>query len=249
MNIHPTALIEDGAVIGPDCDIQAYAVIHRHARLGKGVRVFPHAVIGGDPQDLGFESSTPSTAEIGDHAVIREHVTIHRSTKANGATVVGSHAYLMANAHVAHDCGVGDRVIMANAVLLAGHVTVGERSFIGGGAAIHQFVRIGAGVMVGGLSRITRDCPPFTMVAERDELIGFNVVGLRRRGISKATLAELKSCFASIYNQKADPVSNAGQLVQNAPPQSAEARAFVEFFLTGKRGFLRPRRQHNQASD
>jgi UDP-N-acetylglucosamine acyltransferase len=243
MNIHASAIIEPGAIIGTDCEIQAYAVIHRHARLGNGVKVFPHAVVGGDPQDLGFDGNTPSFVTIQDHCVLREHVTVHRSTQANGSTVVGAHSYLMANSHVAHDCQVGEHVILANAVLLAGHVQVADKTFIGGGAAIHQFVRIGAGAMIGGLARITRDCPPFGLVAERDELSGLNIVGLRRRKVTKSVLSELKQCYQFIYASGTDPVEQAAKLRQQRAAISAEAMTFVEFFYSSKRGFVRPNAQ------
>jgi len=249
MNIHPTAIIENGAVIGADCEIQAYAVIHKHARLGRHVRVFPHAVIGGDPQDLGFDPNTPSFVEIGDHCVLREHVTVHRATQPNKATLVGANSFLMASAHVAHDCVVEERVIMANAALLAGHVHVGERSFLGGGAAVHQFVRIGSGVMIGGLSRITLDCPPFTLVSERDELSGFNVVGLRRRGLSKSILNELKHYYSLIYRGLSDPRRTAALLLTESPPESSEAKLFLEFFLGGRRSVVRPRQPHHNSAD
>lgn len=239
MSIHPTAIVEDGAVLGADCVVHAYAVVTRHAILGDGVVVHPFAVIGGDPQDLGFDPKTRTFVRVGARTVLREHVTINRATKPEGSTEVGADAFLMASSHVAHDCQVADRVILANGVLLAGHVSVGERAFIGGGAAFHQFCRIGETAMVGGGARITRDIPPFTMATERDELTGLNRVGLRRRGFPAATLAELKRALATVCA----PVGNARELAREALAtgafESPEALRFLAFFGSGKRGFLR----------
>ena len=197
--IHPTAIVEPGAQLGAECEIMAYAVVTKHAVLGDRVVVHPFAVIGGDPQYLKFARETKSFAKVGAGTVIREHVTINRSIHDGKATVVGENCFLMATSHVAHDCELGNHVVLANAALLAGHVTVGDHSFFGGGAAVHQFCRIGESVMVAGNASITRDVPHFTMVAERDEVIGFNAVGLRRRGFSRVAMAELKAAFHDVY--------------------------------------------------
>jgi UDP-N-acetylglucosamine acyltransferase len=249
MSIHPTAIIEDGAVVGADCVIHAHAIVTRHARLAEGVVVHPGAVIGGDPQDLGFDRATESFAHVGARTVLREHVTVNRATKPGQATVVGADCYLMASSHVAHDGQLGDRVILANAVLLAGHVSVGERSFVGGAAAVHQFCRIGEGAMVGGLARVSLDVPPFSMVAERNGLIGLNVVGLRRRGVNGAQLAELKRAFALVCRSVGRPRDLAQAALDSGAFSSPEAERFLRFFLAGKRGFARPRGGEDEAGD
>jgi UDP-N-acetylglucosamine acyltransferase len=241
MSIHPTAIVEDGATLGADCVIHAHAHVTRHCVLGDGVVVHPFAVIGGDPQDLSFDPKLATFVRVGARTVLREHVTINRATKAGLATEVGADCFLMTASHLGHDCRVADRVIMANAVLLAGHVQVGERAFIGGAAAVHQFVRIGEGVMLGGLARITRDIPPFTMAAERDELIGLNVVGLRRRGLKGPVVAELKAAYRAVCGPVGNPRELAAALLAAGTMQSAEARRFLEFFAGGRRGFLRVR--------
>ncbi len=182
MQIHPTALIQEGARLGACCVIHAHAVISGHCELGEGVVVHPFAVIGGDPQDVSFDANTQSGVRIGARTVIREHVTINRATKNGTSTEIGSDCFLMASCHVAHDCRVGDRVVITNAVLLAGHVLVGDRAFLGGGAVIHQFCRIGESAMIGGGARISRDVAPYTLATERNAMIGLNFVGLRRRG-------------------------------------------------------------------
>ncbi len=242
MQIHPTALIQDGARLGAGCVIHAHALISRHCELGEGVVVHPFAVVGGDPQDLSFDASTPSGVHIGARTVIREHVTISRATKAGTATEVGAECFLMAACHVAHDCRIGSRVVIANAVLLAGHVQVGDRAFLGGGAVVHQYCRIGESAMIGGGARISRDVAPFTLATERNAVIGLNVVGLRRRGFKRAVIDEIKRAFRAVNV----PVGNLRQIasdgLQRGDFASHEARTFLEFYTAGGRAFGRARR-------
>ena len=238
MSIHATAIIEDGVQLGAGCVVQAHAVIRQHTVLGDGVVVHPFAVVGGDPQYLKFDPATASGVRVGAGTVIREHVTLNRSIHAGKDTIVGARCFLMAGSHAGHDCELADDVVLANNVMLAGHVTVGSFTFVGGGAGIHQFVRIGEGVMVGGLTRLTKDVAPFLMVAERDEVPGFNVVGLKRRGFSRPTISELKDCYRAVF-AGGDPRKAAAARLA-AGVTSAEARRFLEFFAAGKRGFARP---------
>lgn len=240
--IHPTAIVEPGAQLGGDCEIRAYAVVTRHCVLGDGVVVHPFAVVGGDPQYLKFDRATESFVRLGPGTVVREHVTINRSIHAGGATVLGERCFLMATSHVAHDCALGADVVLANGALLAGHVSVGDHTFLGGAAAVHQFCRIGESVMVAGHAAITRDVPPFTMVAERDDVIGFNVVGLRRRGFSRAAIAELKAAYRDVYFTPGNIRAVAAQRLAAGTFATAEARRFLEFFAGGKRSFARARR-------
>jgi UDP-N-acetylglucosamine acyltransferase len=242
MQIHPTALIEDGARLGAGCVIHAYALITRHCELGDAVVVHPFAVVGGDPQDLSFEAATPSGVRIGARTVIREHVTISRATKAGASTEVGSDCFLMASSHVAHDCRIGSRVVIANAALLAGHVQIGERAFLGGCCVIHQFCRIGEGAMIGGGARISRDIAPFSLATERNAVIGLNVVGLRRRGLKREVLDEIKRAFRTLDVPVGNLREIAAAALQGGSFSSAEARGFLEFFQGGKRGFARTRR-------
>jgi len=238
MSIHPAAVIEDGVQLGAGCDIHAYAVIKKHSVLADGVVVHSFAVVGGDPQYLKFDPATVSHVRIGAGTVVREHATINRSIHAGAATQLGARCFVMANAHVGHDCQVADEVVLANNVMLAGHVEIGSGTFIGGGAGIHQFCRIGEGVMVAGLARITRDIAPFLLAAERDEVPGFNLVGLKRRGLKRETVMELKDCYRRVF-AGGDPRTLAAAAVA-AGAQSGEARRFLEFFSAGKRGFARP---------
>ncbi len=238
--IHPTAMIEDGARLGADCEIMAGAMVTRHCILGDRVVVHPYAVLGGDPQFLKFDRATPSAVRIGDGTVVREHVTVNRSIHAGGETVIGARGFLMAGSHVGHDCVVADDVVLANNVMLAGHVSVGAFTFIGGGAGIHQFCRIGESAMVAGLARVTLDVPPFTLSAERDEIIGLNLIGLKRRGFPRETIRELKEAFRAVYFTPGNIRTVAAGLAVGAA--SAEVRQFLEFFTQGKRGIARPTR-------
>ena len=240
MNIHPAAIIEDGAELGADCVVHAHAVITRYARLGDRVVVHPGAVVGGEPQHLTFDPATSSRARIGAGTVLRENVTVNRAATAGGETVVGANCFLMAGVHVAHDCVVGEGAVFANNVLLAGHVSVGAYAFVGGGAAFHQYTRVGESAMVSGLSRISLDIPPFAMAAERDEIIGLNLVGLNRRGFAREVVAELKECFREVYFDGGNVRLRAQEILVRGV-QSVEARRFLEFFAGGRRGIARAR--------
>lgn len=240
--IHPSAIVEDGAQLGADCEIMAHAIVTRHAVLGDRVVVHPGAVVGGDPQYLKFDRATPSFVRVGEGTVIRENVTLNRAIHAGNATVIGARCFLMANSHLGHDCELGDDVVLANNVMLAGHVSVGNFTFMGGGAGIHQFCRIGESAMISGLSRISRDLAPFTITAERDEVSGLNLVGLKRRGFSREAISELKQAFRAVYYGIGNIRELAAAALASGGYQSAEARLFLEFFAGGKRGFARARR-------
>jgi len=240
VSIHPTAIIEEGALLGAGCVIHPHAIIKRGTVLGDGVAVHPFAVIGGDPNFLKFDPVTVSGVRVGAGTVIREHVTINRSIYPGKDTTVGARCYLMANAHVGHDCAVGDDVVLATNIMLGGHVDVGSHTFFGGGAGAHQFSRIGEGVMIAGLARITQDLAPFLLVAERNEVSGLNLVGLKRRGVGRTAIAELKACYADVF-AGGDPRKLAAARLA-AGVATDEARRFLEFFAGGKRGFARPER-------
>jgi UDP-N-acetylglucosamine acyltransferase len=241
--VGPFAVVESGAVVGAGCSLAAHAVVRSHARLAAGVRVDSFAVVGGDPQDLGFDRARATTAEIGAGTVLREHVTVHRGTAAGGTTRVGAGCLLMAGAHVAHDCAVGDGAILANGCMLGGHVEVGERAFVSGGVAVHQFCRVGEGSMTSGNAVVTGDIPPFALAHGRDELAGLNLVGLRRRGLPAATVAELKQAFRLAFAEGSSCEASARAALASGAFASPEARRFLEFFLAGRRGrFAQPTR-------
>ncbi len=243
MSIHPTAIIEDEVQLGTGCIIHAYAIVKKYSVLGDGVVVHSFAVIGDVPQFLKFDPATVSGVRIGSGTVVREHVTINRSIHTGQATTVGARCFVMANVHVGHDCVVADDVVLANNVMLAGHVAVGSHTFLGGGAGFHQLCRIGEGVVVSGLSRIAQDIPPFAMAAERNEIIGLNLVALKRRNFSREAIRELKAAFRAVYFTPGNIREVARAALEGNIFQSAEARQFLSFFGEGKRGFARARRE------
>ncbi len=218
-NIHPTAVIDPAASIADDVTIGPFCVVGPHVTLGKGVTLRSHVVIdgrtsvgagtefhpfasiGSPPQDLKF-SGEPSSVEIGENNQIREYVTINPGTEGGGmVTRIGSNCLLMIGAHVAHDCQVGDHVILANNVAIAGHVIVGDHAILGGMSAVHQFVRIGAHAMIGGMSAIENDVIPFGLaVGERATLAGLNLVGLDRRGFPRDQVNELRQAFKIMFS-------------------------------------------------
>lgn len=258
--IHPTAIIDPSAVIGENCTVGPFSIIEDGVTLEAGCRidahvilkagtllegnvvVHPGAVIGGPPQDLGFDLKIRSGVRVGSETVIRELVTINRSSREGEATQIGEKCFLMAGSHVAHDCVLGERVILANLVMLAGHVNVGAFSFLGGSAGVHQFCRIGESVMVGGNASISMDLPPFTIVSERNRMSGLNLIGLRRRGFGVEVIGDIKRCFTKTYELDPNPRTAAEAAIRLGVPTTAEGRQFLKFFAEGKRGFARPKR-------
>jgi UDP-N-acetylglucosamine acyltransferase len=247
--VHPTAIVQDGARLGPGCIIHANANISRYCDLEEAVVVHPFAVVGGDPQDLSFKAGTPSRVRIGARTVIREHVTISRATMTAAYTTIGADCFLMAGCHIGHDCQIGERVVIANAVLLAGHVLVDDRAFLGGGAVVHQFCRIGENAMVGGGARISQDVPPFCTATERNALIGLNVVGLRRRGVERSAVIELKRAYQALNAPLVNLRERAALLLREDRFDSIEARKFLQFYRGGKRQFVRARKVDAQDAD
>lgn len=242
MSLHPTAIIEEGVRLGAGCVIHAGAILRKNTVLGEGVVVHPYAVIGGEPQFLKFDPATVSGVTIGAGTVIREHVTINRSIHADQVTIIGARCFIMANVHVAHDCVVESDVVLANNVMLAGHVTVGAHAFVGGGVAVHQFVRLGESAMVSGVARMAQDLAPFTLGAERNEVIGLNLIGLKRRGFPRAAIREIKDAFHTVYFTPGNIRSVALTALEGGAFKTAAAHQFLKFFTEGKRGFARARR-------
>ncbi|MBF2037172.1 MAG: acyl-ACP--UDP-N-acetylglucosamine O-acyltransferase [Leptolyngbyaceae cyanobacterium T60_A2020_046] len=203
VKVGPYAVIGEKVTIGPDTEIGAHVVLDGHTEIGSGNKIFPGAAIGIEPQDLKYDGSV-SLVKIGDNNRIREYVTINRATHAGEMTVVGDNNLLMAYVHVAHNCVIGNQVIIANAVALAGHVEVESNAVIGGVLGVHQFVHIGRYAMVGGMSRIDRDVPPYMIVEGSPcRVRGLNVVGLKRAGITTVHdgrfYRELKEAYRLLY--------------------------------------------------
>lgn len=255
--IHETAIIAQGAEIDSDVTIGPYAVIGEHVKIGSGTTVGPHAVIegrteigrgnqifqftsiGAIPQDLKFHGEE-STLTIGDRNKIREFVTIHLGTEDGcGKTTVGSDNLLMAYAHVAHDCVVGNHVILANAATLAGHVEVDDFAILGGLSAVHQFCRVGCHVMASGGSMINQDVVPYTIVqGDRAKTVGLNLVGLKRRGFSPEVLKTIKQAYRLVF-RSGTPLEDALTKIENELDGSPELSVFVEFIKSSERGLAR----------
>ena len=232
--VGPFAVIEDDVAIGDGCEIRAHAVIKRFTELGAHNKVHEGAVLGGEPQDVSF-TGHDSRLVIGDRNVIREGVTIHRSTKAGGATLVGSDCFLMALAHVAHDNRIGNRAIIANNVMLAGHVEIGERAFLGGGVGVHQFCRVGRLAMVGGYAKVVQDCLPFVITdGAPARARGLNVVGLRRAGLSASQLRTLHQAHRLLLRSGLRLERALEELRALGDPLAEELAAFAG---ASKRGF------------
>lgn len=202
VRIHAFAIIEDGVIIGDNCTIESFAMIRKGTRMGSNNHIHPHAVIGGDPQDLSFDSQTETFTVIGNDCTFREHSTVQRATQAGAATQIGDGCFFMNYCHAAHDCTVGDYNILANAVQLGGHTQTGERVFFGAGSMAHQFCRIGSFAMVAALIGIRKDILPFTLVGGSPvKHYRINSVGLRRAGINAAGLREISAATRQIRQQ------------------------------------------------
>jgi UDP-N-acetylglucosamine acyltransferase len=233
-------VIEDQTVVGERTEIRAHAVVKRFTRLGTDNAVHEGAVLGGEPQDLAYQGAD-SRLEIGSRNRIREGVTIHRSSRPDAATMVGSDCFIMAYAHVAHDCRLGDRVILANNVALAGHVEIGDGAFLSGGVVVHQFCRVGRLAMLGGNAKVVQDCLPFVItdgVPARAR--GVNVLGLRRAGIGAGPLRALKEGYRLLLRASLPLEDALVRMAAVADPLVDELAAFAR---SSKRGFthhLRP---------
>ncbi len=198
--IGPYVVIDGAAEIGAGCKIEAHAQIVGHVVVGEGTRIGRAAVIGAEPQDLGFDPATESSVVLGKKNVIREHVTIHRGSKPGGGTRIGDGNFLMATCHLAHDVVLGDKNIIANAALLAGHVQVGNSTFIGGGAVFHQFLRIGDFCVVQGNGSFSKDIPHYCSAQRVNRITGLNVVGLKRQGFTADDRAAIKELFHLLFD-------------------------------------------------
>lgn len=232
--IGPFAVVESGVRVGRDCRILAHAVIKRGCRLGDGNQVHEHAVLGGAPQDLKFAGAV-SGVSIGDRNVFREGVTVNRCTGEGGQTVIGNDCFLMTHSHVAHECVLGDGVILANGVALAGHVRLEDRVFLSGNVVVHQFSSIGRLAMVGGNGKVTQDVLPFCLadgVPARTRSL--NLVGLRRAGFGVQEVRELKRAFR-ILAQPGRLLQE--KLVELAEIESPTVAHLLDFIRKSQRGF------------
>jgi UDP-N-acetylglucosamine acyltransferase len=234
------AVIEDGVELGDFCRVASGAVIKSGVVAGCHNEFAEHVVIGGAPQHVARPVDI-GTVAIGDHNVFREHVTIHRALKPGTATVVGSHNYLMATAHLGHDVRLGSHCIFANGALIGGHVTIEDRAFVSGAVAVHQFCRIGRLAMVGGHARVVQDIPPYMLIdGQTGSVVGLNVVGLRRSGHTADDIASLKAAYRVIYRSGL----SWKEVLETLARQDASGPVLHlrEFLGGGSRGFAQERR-------
>lgn len=254
-DIHPTALIDKKAQLADDVKVGPYSIIEGDVVIGEGTQIHSHVLIAGGarigkqcqvhhgtvvstvPQDLKFEGE-PTKLEIGDHTIIREFCDLNRGTKDRKKTSIGTNCLLMAYTHVAHDCKIGDRVILANGVQLGGHVTIGDWVIIGGLVPVHQFCSIGQHSLIGGGFRTVQDVPPFILAAgEPLAFKGLNIVGLKRRGFSSETISVLRKSYRYIYRSKMN-TNQALDKIRAELPDLPEIRAVIEFIQNSQRGII-----------
>ncbi len=236
--IEPFATIHNNVEIGEGTWIGSNVTIMEGARIGKNCTIFPGAVISAIPQDLKFEGED-SLAIIGDNTTIRECVTINRGTNASGKTVIGKNCLIMATAHIAHDCEVGNNVVIVNGVLLGGHVKVGDYAILGGLSAVHQFINIGEHAMISGGSLLRKDVPPFTKAAKEPlSYVGINSVGLRRRGFSTEKIREIQDIYRILY-QKNFNTSQALSIIEADMEATTERDEIIMFIRNSSRGIMK----------
>lgn len=238
VTIEPFVNIHGDVIIGDNCLISSGAVIYDGARIGNHVQIFPGAVISAIPQDLKYEGEN-TTAEIGDHTIIREYVTINKGTKAAGRTIVGTHSLLMAYVHVAHDCSVGNNCILANGVTLAGHIIIDDYAIIGGLSAIHQFCHIGGYVMIQGGALIGKDVPPYVKAGKFPlSYLGVNSIGMKRRGFSDLKISEVQEIYRILF-VKGFEYKKALEIIEAEVPASPERDEIIRFARSSSRGLMK----------
>ena len=256
--IHSTAIVHKDAEIGEDVHIGPYCIVEEKVQVGKGTRLVSHVVLqkgtqigenctvspfaslGGPPQDISYKEEE-TTLVVGNNNVIKEYVTMNRGTEhGNGITSVGNNNFIMAYAHIAHDCKVGNNVIMANCATLAGHVEIADFVIFGGLCAVHQFCRIGKYAFISGVTGVPKDVPPFMIAAgDRAKLYGLNVVGLERRGFAKEDITQLKKAYRIIFRSSL-PLSTSLRIVQEEiSGEHQYVNDLIEFIKSSKRGICR----------
>jgi UDP-N-acetylglucosamine acyltransferase len=254
--IHPTAIVDSDAQISADVEIGPFSIVGPHATIGEKTLLQSHVVIDGEvaigarnfighgviigapPQDVSFSPERKTKVEIGNDNVIREYCTIHRGSPEGSATKIAGENFLMAGAHIGHNCVIGNNVIIANNCLLAGHVRVDDGAFLGGGSTFHQHMHVGRLVMAQGSSAFGKDLPPFVIAAERNSVFGLNVLGLRRAGFNAKDRDEIKTAFKLIYLSGL----NIGQALEKAATMKcgAPAREFLDFVASAKKRGICP---------
>ena len=243
VTIGPFAIVEAGVSLGPGVTVEAHAQLLTGTRIGAGTRIARAAILGDAPQDLGFDPAVATGVSVGKSNIIREHVTIHRATRAGESTTLGDGNYLMVGTHIGHDVVMGDQNILANGVLLAGHIRFGSRTVVGGGAVFHQFLRIGDYCMIQGNGSFSKDIPPFLLAMRINRVAGLNVVGLRRAGFSPDDRAELKALFGLVWRGP----GHLGQAIEEAEmrPWQPVARQLLDFLKAPSKKGVCDNREHD----
>ncbi|NJK93108.1 MAG: acyl-ACP--UDP-N-acetylglucosamine O-acyltransferase [Blastochloris sp.] len=248
--IHPQAKVGGNCIIGPDvvidehvevgegCEIRARAVITGHTVLGSGNQIGYGAIIGAEPQDLAYQNCLSHT-RIGHRNVIREYVTIHRGTKEGSSTVIGDENYLMTGVHVAHNCLIGNQVILVNNVLLGGYVEVKDHAFLGGDSVVHQFTRVGEHVMVRGQTRLGLDVPPYFMAVATNAVCGLNRVGLKRKGFDSGRRKKIMEAYHLLYHAGKNRLQALESIRSNPELQHPDIELLCRFLEETKRGICR----------
>ncbi len=238
VTIEPFTTIYEDVVIGENTWIGSNVTVMPGTRIGKNCRIFPGAIIGAIPQDLKFQGEY-TTLEIGDNTTVRECCTLNRGTKAKNKTIIGSNCLLMAYVHIAHDCIIGNNVIIGNASQIAGEVVVDDFAILSGIVAVHQFVRIGMHTIISGGSLVRRDVPPYTSSAHEPlSYVGINLVGLKRRNFGQDTINIIHECYRIIFQSNLN-LTNALHKVENETSESAERDNILNFIKLSKRGIMK----------
>ena len=237
VSVGPYTIIEGDVVIGEGTEIHSNVLIADGARIGKECRIHHGAVISSAPQDVKY-GDEKTMLEIGDHTIIREYCDLNRGTTHSYKSTIGSHCFLMAYTHVAHDCKVGDNVVLANSVQLGGHVIIEDWVIIGGIVPVHQFSRVGQHAFVGGGFRVVQDVPPYILAgSEPLDFKGLNVIGLKRRGFSKEAIGHLRRCYRLIYRSKLN-TSQALARIRDEVEMTPEVKIVIEFIEKSERGLI-----------
>ena len=240
VSVGPYTVIGEGVELGDDCEVMSHVVLGGPTKMGKQNRIFPYASLGLDPQDMKYHGE-PTRLEIGDGNIFREFVTVHRGTTGGGGvTRIGNHNLLMAYVHIAHDCQLGDRIIMANGASLAGHVEIGDHATLGAFCGIHQFTRIGVHSFLGAYSGVNKDILPYskTTVDRPLAVLGANRIGLERSGLNKVDVDELDAAFKLLSRSKLN-TTQALEAIEARSFRSEHVKALVEFIKSSERGVVK----------
>ena len=240
VRVGPYCIIGPHVEVGDDCVLHSHVLLEGTTKIGHDNEVFPFVIIGGKTQDLKYIGE-PTCLEVGDHNVFREHCTVHRGTTGEVPTRIGSHNLFLCYAHVAHDCQLGDHLIFSNNATLGGHVTVDDYAILSGLCAVHQFCRIGRHSIIGGLSKIQQDVPPFTIVDGNPPATrGLNLVGLQRRGFSEEDIRALKSAYKKLFFKKDTNLATAlSSLKATHTASDPQVAHLIHFIETSQRGVTR----------